>query len=486
MGSPCLPSPTQAKVDLSGTFVGYCKINFADASQALIFRADLALEGSTLQAKLQSLRSDDASINDTSGAPVSAKTGVAGNQFSLNFGQVDIPGNANPISGSDIEIGDTSLNSVILSQDSFRAELDGSLLKPFVLDLDPAGDICIFLRAPGGGSLPPRPEAVDFACTAGGGGAAGVAGAAGSSGAAGQGGGGDDCMTEEACASFKTPPGQGAGAPPPAGGGAADGPAPLLHAVSRWYLGETDRQGVYEPSAWRGYGFDLDGWSSTAKQGFHREKGSPVLEGGVHHAPTRTRYDTPLFSSPCRPPSLLISSSSCSLPSPSSSASRPPNGPRSLPCWLDSTTHVPGSLNRSGPPHSAPPSPSRRPTTTNFAGSLACRPSKLSRPARRWLRPSPPPPNAAPPSARTLPSPTTNASPPSCPTGTRSASAAPRLASFAPTPSLRRNALCSPRSLAWARPSSWCARARSTSTSAPRWTRSPRSRARASWGWTWG
>jgi hypothetical protein len=76
-------------------------------------------------------------------------------------------------------------------------------------------------------------------------------------------------MTEEACASFKTPPGQGAGAPPPAGGGAADGPAPLLHAVSRWYLGETDRQGVYEPNAWRDYGFDLDGWTSTAKQGFH-------------------------------------------------------------------------------------------------------------------------------------------------------------------------------------------------------------------------
>jgi hypothetical protein len=93
----------------------------------------------------------------------------------------------------------------------------------------------------------------------------------GSGGGGNAGSGGDPnppCITEQECASFKTPPGQGV-PPPPDGGGAPDGPAPLRHVVSRWFFGELEFEGGVSIDAWKDYGFDLDGWSSTAKQGFH-------------------------------------------------------------------------------------------------------------------------------------------------------------------------------------------------------------------------
>lgn len=104
-----------------------------------------------------------------------------------------------------------------------------------------------------------------------GGAAAGSGGEAAGNQGAGAGGSPDpnECKTEAECAAFKTPAGQSAVPPVKAGGGNAAGETPMVHAVSRWFLGDTDRQGNTSGDAWKEYGFNLDGWSSTKEQGYH-------------------------------------------------------------------------------------------------------------------------------------------------------------------------------------------------------------------------
>jgi hypothetical protein len=46
-------------------------------------------------------------------------------------------------------------------------------------------------------------------------------------------------------------------------------PPPLRHAVSRWFLGDTDTKGNPSAESWKTYGFDLDGLSSTPEQTNH-------------------------------------------------------------------------------------------------------------------------------------------------------------------------------------------------------------------------
>ncbi|RYE82334.1 MAG: hypothetical protein EOO75_20855 [Myxococcales bacterium] len=62
-----------------------------------------------------------------------------------------------------------------------------------------------------------------------------------------------------------------AGQPPaaPADAPVAGSEPDVVHAVSAFFVGDTDRQGVDAASAWEAYGYNLDGWVSTSKQGFH-------------------------------------------------------------------------------------------------------------------------------------------------------------------------------------------------------------------------
>ncbi len=74
------------------------------------------------------------------------------------------------------------------------------------------------------------------------------------------GAGGDDSTTS----ATTTSTGVGAGQPPPPGGGGpGDGPGAVF-AMSRLYLGDTDRNGAPNPlNGWKQYGYDLDGKVST-------------------------------------------------------------------------------------------------------------------------------------------------------------------------------------------------------------------------------
>ena len=154
----CLPAPSAEKFDISGTFVGYCKVNFADASLALLLATQISLKDEVMEVSLTPLLTTATTINDTAGDPaVVASSPLIGNQFSMNFGLVKIAGKANAISGSDIELAGALFKGVVSTKDKLLSELDGGLVKPFALDLNPAGDVCVFVRSPDGVSLPTRP-----------------------------------------------------------------------------------------------------------------------------------------------------------------------------------------------------------------------------------------------------------------------------------------------------------------------------------------
>jgi hypothetical protein len=161
----CLPAPPEDPIELSGSFVGYCKVNFADATQALLLSTQFQLQDGNLSATLTPLLTTAQTLNDTSGdPPVDAISTLASNQFTMNFGLVRISGSANAISGSDIELEGALFKGVVVSKDKILAELDGKLVKPFAYDLNVPADICVFLRSPDGVAIPTRPQASDFAC----------------------------------------------------------------------------------------------------------------------------------------------------------------------------------------------------------------------------------------------------------------------------------------------------------------------------------
>jgi hypothetical protein len=82
---------------------------------------------------------------------------------------------------------------------------------------------------------------------------AGTGGAgASSTGGAGIGVGGQE-NGESVCPALAKPPG------PTSDGASADAPASVVHAVRRWYLGETDFDGIERADAWKAFGFDVDG-----------------------------------------------------------------------------------------------------------------------------------------------------------------------------------------------------------------------------------
>lgn len=172
-----LPPATKDTVDINGTYVAFCKVNFATADQALRLKAEIKVdEGGTMEMMLTPLVINAKNLSEMVGAGVPASASFLNNQFKLDFGTITIAGEANPISGSAIELGDTALTGVAVSGDKLVAELDGQLIKPFATDLTAPGDVCLFLRTDG--PIPdPAPSEADFKVTS-----AGASGAGGSGG----------------------------------------------------------------------------------------------------------------------------------------------------------------------------------------------------------------------------------------------------------------------------------------------------------------
>lgn len=156
----CLGTPVTTDVDISGVYVGYCRVNFADASQALRLATRFTKKVDSIEAKMVPLKVGATTVNDTVGDPeVSASGTILGGTFKMEVGTVKISGAANPISGSDIQLDGATFDFVINSKDEILAELDGQLVKPFTLDISDKSksDICVFLRLADDVTLPQTP-----------------------------------------------------------------------------------------------------------------------------------------------------------------------------------------------------------------------------------------------------------------------------------------------------------------------------------------
>jgi hypothetical protein len=153
-------------VDLSGKFISYClsSLGVGDPMKSLLLATEFEQTGSSLSVKLTPLKIGASSLSEILGTATTAKADIASNGFTINFGTVSIPGAANPISGSDIEIANTVFAAKIQSSDHVCAELGGQLTKPFAYPLDDPGDICLILRVNADGSVPPLPKAAEFVC----------------------------------------------------------------------------------------------------------------------------------------------------------------------------------------------------------------------------------------------------------------------------------------------------------------------------------
>lgn len=163
----CLGTASKETLDLNGTFVAYCRVNFAAASEALRLRADIVQADATVSITLEPLKIGSTSATETVGDPqVTATTTLEQNKFAFSVGTVNISGTANPLSGSDIQLDDASFKGIVISADEMRAELDGKLIKPFELDLtNPAQpDICVFYRLGADLVLPTPPEQAALSC----------------------------------------------------------------------------------------------------------------------------------------------------------------------------------------------------------------------------------------------------------------------------------------------------------------------------------
>jgi hypothetical protein len=175
----------------TGAFVVYClsTLSSGDTGQVLRFRGELAEEGGAMALTMTPLKTSGAQRSDTVGSAYKATAVLGGKgEFSLDLGEVKIPGEANAISGSDITLSGTKLIGGVQSPDRLCAELDALLIEPFEYPLTTPGDVCLILRT-ADDTLPATPSAAEFSC-GGEAGAGGSAGSAGSGGDAGSGGSG--------------------------------------------------------------------------------------------------------------------------------------------------------------------------------------------------------------------------------------------------------------------------------------------------------
>lgn len=129
------------------------QVGAGDPAKAIRFAGKiLAISGGLRFVYLQPLKTTAASLADTVGPVLQGESeSMASDGDPVSFGQVVIPGEANPISGSQLVVLDAALRLVIAGPESRPcAELDGKLIQPVQMELgDPSSvDTCLFDPVP--------------------------------------------------------------------------------------------------------------------------------------------------------------------------------------------------------------------------------------------------------------------------------------------------------------------------------------------------
>ena len=159
-GAPAVGLP-----DATGTYHVTClpSIGGGDPAKALRFVATIAVTKDTPEAEtgtavftLTPLLIPATSISQTTGASFTTAAPVAftvGQPSTLDFGDgVSVPGEANPISMSEILLNSAQMVTRIKTPTYTCAELNGQAVKPLQIDLAAATsiDVCLFDRIPDG------------------------------------------------------------------------------------------------------------------------------------------------------------------------------------------------------------------------------------------------------------------------------------------------------------------------------------------------
>lgn len=165
------PPPTEA---VEGLYYGACvsELAFGQVSNAFNFYTLTKFtpdeEGGKLELSIQALRIENSQppatvatsgiVGDAISAPAAS---VASNgRYRLELGTVNVPGEANPISGSPVEIAGASIEGRF-AEAKFCGRLGGEVLRPAAAarQLDPPLNICQFFPVKDGDPTP----ALDFA-----------------------------------------------------------------------------------------------------------------------------------------------------------------------------------------------------------------------------------------------------------------------------------------------------------------------------------
>lgn len=159
-GAPAVGLP-----DITGTFHVTCLPTIAggDQNKALRFVGTIALTKDAPESEMGNatfslipLKKDATTTAETTGAKFETSAPVAfsvGAPSDLAFGDgVSVPGDANPISGSEILLNQVVMVARIKTADFLCAELNGQAVKPLQIDLaaPESVDVCLFDRIPEG------------------------------------------------------------------------------------------------------------------------------------------------------------------------------------------------------------------------------------------------------------------------------------------------------------------------------------------------
>lgn len=161
---------------VSGQFYVACMTTLAsdNVDRALAYRATVNLDAqkAKIDVTLEPLRGWDKTAvaafpaTDTSqvvGQGLAAPTAdvSADGRFTLLYPTLSVSGEANPISGSNIEMANASIDAVVKSTDKMCGRITGHVIKPADMALNDPTDICLFLRTTG---PVPKLTLTDFNC----------------------------------------------------------------------------------------------------------------------------------------------------------------------------------------------------------------------------------------------------------------------------------------------------------------------------------
>ncbi len=155
---PLTACETLLRTNLTGTFYTTCRPKVIPTPFRLAFQQTVTVSDAgigELHVSFKLLDITGTSIDDTvsEATDVPPTTISSDCTYDLPIGDLIIPQQATTL-GGEATAKNVSLHGLLQTEDQACAELDGKVVTPIPLDLDPPGDYCLFRRVEPGSALP--------------------------------------------------------------------------------------------------------------------------------------------------------------------------------------------------------------------------------------------------------------------------------------------------------------------------------------------